>query len=1814
MSEALDRLARLPPEKRLLLQKMLREKAARGDGSRAGIRRREAAGPVPLSFAQRRLWFLDRMEPGSPAYDVPTFMRLRGALDASALVRALGEIVRRHESLRTVFPERGGEPVQVVLPPGGFPVPRVDLRGLAGEVRVREVARLALAEGLRPFDLERGPVARATLLLLAADDSVLLVNTHHIVTDEWSVGVMMREVSALYGAFARGEPSPLPEPEIQFSDYALWQHEHLAGELLEAQLAFWREKLAGAPPLLEIPVDRPRRPIPGPETLNLPFGLPREVAGAVRALARAEGATLFMTLLAGFQALLARWSGTDDVSVGTPIAGRTRAETEGLIGYLANTLVVRADLSDDPTGRALLARVREAVLGAHAHQEVPFERLVEELAPERSLSHSPLFQVMFALESYPEQEASLGPLEVDIMGVGGGAAKFDLTAIMTDLLDTIDGRLSGRAELFDEGSLARLRGWYAALVAGMAADPDRPVSAIPLLDAAERARLLDVWSAAGEADPAPRCLHALFAEQAARRPGATALVHGAATVTYAELDRRSDALAHRLAALGVGPDVRVGICMERSPALVAGLLGILKAGGAYVPLDPQFPDERLAFVLADAGAPALVTEARLAERFAGLGCELVVEDAGEVPRSRAFALPRSPSPENLACVVYTSGSTGQPKGTGVPHRAVPGFFRGVDYARFDEEQVLLQHSAVSWDALTLELWPALLTGGVCVLYPGGTPEPEELARQVRDHGVTTLWLTSAFFNLVVDTCPEVLGGVRQVMTGGEAVSAEHVRRALELSPGLRLVNGYGPSECTVFSTAWVVPAGFRGDTVPIGRPVGDRRVYLLDRSLEPVPAGVPGELYVGGPAVARGYLGRPEPTAAAFVPDPFGGEPGARLYRTGDRARRRADGVLEFAGRVDQQVKVRGFRVEPGEVEATLAGHPAVREAAVVAREAGAGERRLVGYVTAEAGAELSPAELRAYLGGRIPAYMVPDALVVLDAMPLTPHGKTDRRALPAPGAPEGAGAYVPPRTPVEEALAAVWAEVLGVGRVGAADDFFALGGQSLLAMRVVARLREALGVELPLRAVFEAPTLAGLAERIGGPGAAPLPPIPRRAGEGPPPLSFAQQRLWLIDRMEPGSAAYNMPAGLRLRGRLDVAVLERTLGEVVRRHESLRTVFGVADGHPVQTVLPAAPARIPVVELAGLPGEARERALRRLAAGEAGRPFDLARGPLLRTVAVRLEPGEHAVLFTMHHVVGDGWSMGVLVRELSALYEAFARGEPSPLPALPVQYPDYAVWQRGWLTGEVLDAQLAFWRERLAGAPPVLDLPTDRPRPPTPGARGAAVPFALGAEAARGLRALARSEGATLFAALLAGVQALLGRWAGVEDVVVGTPTAGRTRAELEGLIGFFVNTLALRTDLSGDPTPRVLVRRARETVLGAQAHQDVPFERLVEELAPERSLRHTPLFQALFALQNNREEALSLGSLELEPLPAESGSIRFDLELSLAEQGDGVRGVVAFRTALFDASTMERLASHLAALLAGMAADPDGRLADIDLMDAAERERVLVARNDTAREYPPLPAHLLFAEQAVRTPHAVAVLSAAGTLTYAELDARAEELAARLRRLGVGPEVPVGLCVERTAELVVGVLGIWKAGGAYVPLDPSYPTERLELIARDAALRVVVASAETAKLVPEFGGEIVLCDAQGEHDGVEGAGAVAGYSLFPVPCSLAYVISPSGSTGAPKGVHVQHGSLSNLLHAAREAFGVGAGDVVPVLSSSAFDIWLFETLLPLSVGAAVRLVERERVLDPAGLVAEVSDATALHAVPALMRQVVREAAGAAE
>ncbi|HEU4561344.1 MAG TPA: amino acid adenylation domain-containing protein, partial [Longimicrobium sp.] len=1132
----------------------------------------ERTGALPLSFAQERLWFIDRLEPGSAVYNIPVARRLGGALDQGALERSLGEIVRRHEALRTVFEEVDGTPAQVIAPFGGFVLPVEDLSAL-GEADREAAVRRRAGEEARPFDLSAGPLFRAALLRLGEEDHVLLLSMHHIVSDGWSMGVLSREFSALYAAYREGRESPLPELGVQYADYAVWQREQLEGEGLERQLAYWRKRLAGAPELLELPTDRPRPPVQTYRGATVPVEISLELLERLQALGRSEGATLYMTLLGAFQVLLGKYAGSDDVVVGSPIAGRTRAEVEELIGFFVNALVLRTDLSGDPSFREVLRQVREATLGAYEHQDVPFEKLVAELQPERSLGHSPLFQVMFTVQDAGGGGNALAGLKVAGVGAALEIAKYDLSLTLAATPQGLRGGLNYSTDLFERGTIERMVGYLARVLEQVAADADVSLSRLALTGPEERARVIVEWNRTERPYPRGVCVHELFDEQVRERPGAMALAWGEECLTYRELDARANQLANHLVRLRVGPDARVGVLLERSAELIVSILAVLKAGGAYVPLDLGYPPERLRLMLADSSVRVLISRSDLAGVVEAGDLTVVhLDQAAGAIASEPVEAPRSgATAENLAYIVYTSGSTGKPKGVMVAHRHVVQLVVETDYVQLRPGDRVAQASNAAFDALTFEAWGAFLNGATLVGIPRDVLlSPPALREMLREERITTLYQTTALLNQLSREQPDVFAPLREVLFGGQAVDADSVRCLLKAGGPERLLHMYGPTETTAWcSCEQVAHVAEDALTVSVGRATGNQRIYLLDAALNPVPMGVPGEAYVGGDGVVRGYLDRPGLTAERFLPDPFAAEPGARMYRTGDRLRWKADGRLEFIGRVDEQVKIRGFRIEPGEIEAVLSAHAEVREARVIPGVDASGENRLVAYVVGVVEAD----ELREHLRRSLPEYMVPAAFVGLEALPLTPNGKLDVRALPAPELGSAAeGQSVAPSTPVEEVLAGIWAEVLRLEQVGVHDHFFELGGHSLLAVRVVSRIREVFTVELPLRALFEGPTVAELAVRVEEmrrAGLPLLPPVVPAERAGALPLSFAQERLWFIDRLDPGSAAYNIFLAQRLGGALDQAALERSLGEIVRRHEALRTVFGEVDGSPVQVIAP---------------------------------------------------------------------------------------------------------------------------------------------------------------------------------------------------------------------------------------------------------------------------------------------------------------------------------------------------------------------------------------------------------------------------------------------------------------------------------------------------------------------------------------------------------------------------------------------------------------------------------------------------------------------
>jgi len=1252
---------------------------------------------LPLSFAQQRLWFIDRLESGSPLYNIPLALRMTGPLEAGTLERCLSEVVRRHEVLRTTYQTVAGEPSQRVLPATVLPLPLRDLSSLSELERDREVCQLLAEEARRPFDLSADLMLRTGLLCLGEQEHIFWLVFHHIAVDGWSLGVFFRELTAFYTAFLRGQPLPLPELSIQYSDFAVWQQKRLQGNVLQEQLAYWKQCLDGAPSILELPTDHPRPATQTYRGAQECVGFDETLTRALTRLGRQEGATLFMVLLAAFKTLLYRYAGQEDIVVGTPIAGRNRLETEGLIGLFVNTLVLRTDLSGNPTFRELLTRVRVATLGAYAHQDLPFEKLVDELNPERSLSRSPLFQVVFSFENDTHDTFRIPDVKVSSETLEFGTSNFDLTLSINCDGDRLRGLLLYNTDLFERETIRRMLGHFERLLVGIAADPDQRISQLPMLTEPERHQLLVDWNDTRSDYPDDRCVHELFEEQVERTPDAVALEFKGQTLTYQQLNSRANRLAHHLQQIGVRPEVLVGLHFGRGLEMIVGLLGVWKAGGAYLPLDPTYPADRLAFMIKDAGLRLILTKDDRVATLAGVTSKIVCLDSQweAICAQEANNLLCKATPDNLAYVIYTSGSTGRPKGVQLVHRGLANVAdQCMRCLGLDRESRVLLFASFSFDASVQDIVMTLCGGGtLCLaekeeLLPG--PQLLSLLRRME---ITHLTIPpSSLAVLPYDDLP----ALRVLCVAGEPCAAELVSR---WSRGRRFLNIYGPTEGTICTT-WH-ECGAETGPPPIGRPIGNVRVYVFDRHEQVTPVGVPGELCLGGLGVARGYLNRSELTAEKFIVNPISGAPDVHLYRTGDLVRFQPDGNLEYLGRLDHQVKIRGFRIELGEVESRLRSHPAIQDVVVVSREDSRGEKRLVAYLVTGGDAPKA-ADLRSHLKQELPEFMVPSAFITLKALPLTPNGKVDRRALPEleAGRPELEQGYAAPLTGIQTVLARIWAEMLELDQVGIHDNFFELGGHSLAAVRVVSQVRSVLQAEIPVRSLFETPTIAGLAEQIerarGKADTAALVPLRPVARDGDAPLSFAQQRLWFIDQLEPGGSVYNIPLALRLTGALEVAALERSLGEIVRRHEALRTTIRNVSGEPARHLRPATPLTLELTDLSGFAEVERAGEVRRLLAAEAQRPFDLSSDLMLRAGLLRLEEREHVFFLTFHHMAADGWSMGVFFRELNLLYAAFSRGQTSPLTDLPIQYADFAAWQRKWLQGDMLEKQLAYWKGRL--------------------------------------------------------------------------------------------------------------------------------------------------------------------------------------------------------------------------------------------------------------------------------------------------------------------------------------------------------------------------------------------------------------------------------------------------------------------------------------------------------------------------------------
>ena len=2141
----------------------------------------------PLSFAQQRLWVLEKLGIANNAYNVPLTLHLRGELQLIALKQSLNQLIIRHETLRTTFKEINDIPVQVIQSPFELELTEVDLSGLTPSLQKTQLQKFLQQENQQQFNIEKDPPIRAKLFNLGETQNILLVTLHHIASDGWSVSVFAQELSACYEAAVIGQPSSLPKLPVQYADFAIWQRNWLQGSTLKTQLDYWKEKLQELPQL-QLPTDHPR---PATETFRGAeqiFSLSAELTAKLNRLSQQQGVTLFITLLAAFKVLLYRYSGQEQIVVGSPIANRNRREIEGLIGFFVNSLVMYTDLHGEPSFLEILNRVRKTALEAYVHQDLPFEKLVEELQPERSLKHNPLFQVMFAVQqtealvssfSLPNLEMSLEPVAGVEMTV-----RMDLELHLWQEGEELKVWCAYNRDLFEAETISRMLSHYQNLLSAAVENPEQPIHLLPLMSETEQQQLLVEWNNTKTDYPTDQCIHQLFEAQVEKTPEAIAVVFEEQKLTYSELNSKANQLAHYLQQLGVGPDMLVGICLERSVEIVVGLLAILKAGGAYVPLDPSYPPSRLNYMIQDAQLSVVITIEKwrnhLPETIESAICldidgEIIAQHSRENLANLVTA-------EQLAYVIYTSGSTGQPKGVNIPHQGVVRLVCHTNYVQLQPTDRVAQVSNVSFDAATFEIWGALLHGAAVVVTTKSVIlSPQEFVSYIKQQKITVLFLTTALFNQLVYSVPEGFISLKHLLFGGEAVDPKSVQQVLDKGAPERLLHVYGPTENTTFSSWYRVTQVPEGAiNLPIGKPISNTQLYILDSHLQPVPIGVAGELHISGDGLATSYHNRPELTADKFIANPFDNSKATKLYKTGDLVRYLADGNIEFLGRIDNQVKIRGYRIETGEIEAVLNQNPTVKETVVVATEDNVGDKRLVAYIVAQTetatsssselsetqvdswqevfnqqiysqlsevtdllfntrgwlsnydnqpipeaqmrvwandivtqvlahkpdsvwevgcgtgmllfqiapqtkayygtdisdvsleyiqtqiaqhpdkyahvslaqkaaedmadivdnsfdvvllssivqyfpsveyllqvisnsirvvkprgmiflgdirsyplmrafhssvqlykatpslsvqqlqqsidrqiqqetellvspdlfvalkdlypeishvqirlqrGSEhnelnkyrysvllhieaqpasvleapvengvgmsteeietylkqkqpsaicfsslanarvandvgvvelLSQAEsklnvqqlrqqvedqpsngiepeqlhqlsaslgyelelswsaqgnvrcmdavlvrselaakgmvltpltqqsvvganwhsygnnplasvtakqlipqLREYLEEQLPEYLLPSGYVVLPQLPLTPNGKVDRKALPAPDVTSSLSTeFVAPETTTQKALAEIWAEVLGIKLLGIHDNFFELGGHSLLATQVVSRIRQSLSVELPLQSLFEKPDIASLAKELeiylAQTQGIEIEAIkPREQDSNPPPLSFAQQRLWFVEKTGLSGNAYNQPLTLHLVGELNKVALKQSLNQIITRHETLRTTFSEINSTAIQVIRPPFELELPKKDLSGLTPSQQKAQLQQLLQTDNEQLFNLEVEPPIRAVLFELGATEHILLVTLHHIASDGWSLTVFAKELSAHYTAAVQNQPSPLPELPIQYADFAIWQRNYLQGQTLQTQLDYWKEKLQELPQ-LQLPTDHPRPAIESFKGADLPLSLPAPLSSKLKQLSQQQGVTLFMTLLAVFKILLYRYTSQEQIAVGSPIANRNRREIEGLIGFFVNSLVMYTDLGGEPSFIEVLNRVKQTALEAYSHQDLPFEKLVEELQPERSLSKHPLFQVSFALQQTEvlKPSFSLPDLEVGWYQGagEEMTVRMDLELHLWQQGDQIQGLCAYNRDLFEAQTISRILLHYQNLLTAAVENPKQPISLLSLMSEAELHQMLVEWNDTKTDYPDNQCiHELFEAQVEKNPDALAVVFEKQKLTYSQLNRKANQLAHYLQHLGVGPDVLVGICLERSLEMVVGLLAILKAGGAYVPLDPSYPPSRLNYMIKDPQLSIILTQEKWRNHL-QTSAQVICLDTNAP---ILTTATSDNPTVSITPEHQAYIMYTSGSTGQPKGVNIKHRGVVRLVQNTNYV-SLSAKDIFLQLAPISFDAATFE------------------------------------------------------
>jgi amino acid adenylation domain-containing protein len=1762
-----------------------------------------AVGQQPdyaLSSSQRRLWILSQFDAGNVAYNMPGVYVFNGGLNTEALSKAFDTLIERHESLRTVFRmNEAGEARQIIqtTAEAGFSIGQYDLRSQANlPIAVQQLVQQQFAT---PFNLAEGPLLRAALIQTADEQWVFTYMMHHIISDGWSMGVLINELLILYNHYSNGLPNPLPPLRIHYKDYAAWQQEQLSGEALQQHASYWMQQLGGELPVLDLPGDKPR---PAAKTYNggrVAVLVNPLIAQQLKALCQEQGGTLFMGLVAAINALLYKYTGQHDIVLGTQIAGRVHQDLENQIGFYLNTLALRTRFNDNDNFKDLLANAKKVTLGAYQHQVYPFDELVDALSLQRDPSRNPLFDVSVVLQNADagntagQEQQSMGDLSVSAYdGQQAISSLFDLAFDFTETPGGLQTILVYNSDIYGEAAMNSLLQHFQQLLQGLVAQPNQPLRQLEYLTAAEKTQLLEGFNPPPSEYPRAASIAALFAQQVIATPQAMAVIAPDGQLNYTELNEKAERLAHYLQTqAGVATGDKVGILLERSTLLPVAILAILKAGAVYVPIDTEHPKGRQAYIAHDTSIKALITQTDYlfeADYFTGHLVALDVQlDAMELPIA---PLANTAGADSAAYIMYTSGSTGTPKGVMVPQRAVVRLVKNTNFVSLTGKEVLLSTGAVSFDATTFEYWGMLLNGGTLVLCSRDTLLDEaKLTAAIQQYGVNIMWFTAGWLHQLIDKAPEVFTGLQTILAGGDKLSPSHIAQLRQRYPDLAIINGYGPTENTTFSLTYHIEEVT--DNIPIGRPISNSTAYVLGPALQLLPVGAVGEICVGGDGLAIGYINQPELTAEKFIDNPW--MPGQKMYRTGDMGRWLPDGTLSFMGRRDEQVKIRGYRIELGEIEALLQSHPAVESTIVLARPNPDGEKEIVAYVVSPEA--LTANALAAYLGMHLPGYMVPTHFVQLGALPLNANGKVDKHQLPDPaGSLLRSGVeYVAPRTETEIQLVAIWQEILGRENIGVKDNFFDLGGHSLRATRLAAQLHKVFNARIELKDLFAQPVLedqARLIDQAQQSAFVAIEPVPTQASYV---LSSSQRRLWVLSQFEEGSVAYNIPGVYVFEGPLNIDALHYAFDALMERHESLRTVFGQnEEGEVRQFVLPANQTgfHIQVVDWRGQENIAEQ--LHSAIAAAGAQPFDLARGPLIRATLHQVDDNHSVFSYCLHHIISDGWSMGILINELFHFYQARHSGQAPALAPLRIQYKDYAAWQQQQLSGESLLRHKAYWLQQLGGELPVLELPGDSIRPAIKTYNGGSVAKVIGTQACQGIKALSQQKGATLFMGLLAAVNALLYRYTDQEDIVIGSPIAGREHADLHDQIGFYLNTLALRTRFSGNDSYQYLLERVRAITMDAYEHQIYPFDELVDELNLQRDMSRSALFDVMVVLQNNEmgmtadaAPVAAEGNDAVQATPNQWGASpygggeapvsKFDITFNFTEAGDALQTVVEFNSDIYSQATIERMVNHLEQLMQAVVLQPSAAIGQLNYLATTERAQLLTGFNQTEAAPPPYETLVQWFEaQVAATPNNVAVVFGDTNLSYDTLNRQANRLAHCLhQQYQLQPDALVGICLQRSHWLMVAIMGILKSGGAYVPIDPDYPQERIDYLKKDSGCELVIDDAWIASFAADasYSDENPAPSAQAQH--------------------LAYVIYTSGSTGMPKGVMIEHRNIVNYTHWFVERYGIRPGESTLLVSSITFDGVLTSVYGALLTGSAIHVLPKELPQSPLALATYIHD-----------------------